>query len=48
MKSLEMSPPIKYLIRNQDVNILRTETDEILPLQLAKYCPRFKSLINRA
>ena len=41
-----MSPPRKYLIPNQDINILRTEKYQSLPPQLAKYCPGYKSLIN--
>ena len=42
MKSLAMSPPIKYPIPNPDINILGNETDRILPPQLAKYFPGYK------
>ena len=48
MKSLAMSPPGKDPITNQDINILGTKQDQSLPPQLAKYCPGYKSLINKA
>ena len=46
MKSLSMSPPRKDPIPNQDINILGTEADKILPPQYAKYRPGYKSLIH--
>ena len=48
MKSLAMSPPRKYPISNQDNTILGTKKWQILPPQLAKYCPGYKLLINEA
>ena len=47
-KSIVMLPPRKYPILNQDMNILGTKKDTILPPQLEKYCPRYKSSINKA
>ena len=48
MKSLAMSPPRKDPIPNKDIKILGTEKDQSLPPQLTKYCPGYKSLINKA
>ena len=46
MKSLAVLPPRKYLIPNQDINMLGTKKYQSLPPQLAKYTPGYKSLIN--
>ena len=43
-----MSPPRNNPILNQDNNILGTEKDQIIPPQLAKYLPGYKSLTNKA
>ena len=48
MKTLAMSPQRKDPIPNQDINRLRTKKYLSLPPQLAKYCPGFKSLLNKA
>ena len=48
MKSLAMLPPRKDPIPNQDINILGTKKYQSLPLQLSKYFPGYKSLINEA
>ena len=48
IKSLAISPPRKYSIKNQYINRLRTKKEQSRPLQLAKYCPGYKSLINEA
>ena len=48
MNSLAMLPPIKDPIPNQDINMLGTEKYQSLPPKLAKYCPGYKSLINKA
>ena len=48
MKSLEMLPPRKDTITNQDINILGTKNNQSLPPQLAIYFPVYKSLINEA
>ena len=45
MKSLEISPPRKYPIPNQYINMLGTVKDQSLPPQLAKYLPEYESLI---
>ena len=39
-------PPINNPIPIQDINRLSTEKDQILPPQLSKYPPGYKSLIN--
>ena len=48
MKSLAMLPPRKDLIPNQDINMLGTKKYQILPPQLSKFRPGYKSLINEA
>ena len=48
MKSLAMLPPRKDPIPNQDINILGTKKYQSLPLQLSRYFPGYKSLINEA
>ena len=42
-----MFPPRKDLIPNQDIKMLGTKRDQIIPPQLAKLCPGYKSLINK-
>ena len=48
MKSLPMSPPRKFPVPNQDINVLSTKKDQSLPPTLAKYTPGYKSLIYKA
>ena len=48
MKSLTTSPPINDPTPNQDINRLRTKKYQSIPPQSSKYCPGFKSLINKA
>ena len=43
-----MFPPRKDLIPNQDIKMLGTKRDQILPPQLAKLCPGYKSLKNES
>ena len=43
-----MSPPRKNPIPNQDINKLGTGKYQILPSQLARFHPGYKSLINEA
>ena len=45
-KSPEMSPPRKYLIPDQDNNILSTEKDQNLPPHLETFPPGFRLLVN--
>ena len=42
MKSLEMSPPRKDPIPNQDINMSGTEKYQSLPPQLARFRPGYK------
>ena len=48
IKPLATSPPRNDPIPNPDINILGTEKDQSLPPQLAKFCPGYKSLRNKA
>ena len=48
MKSLAMLPLGEDPIPNQDINILGTEKDQILPPQLGRYHPGYKLLLNKA
>ena len=48
IKSLVMSLQRKDLIPNQDINMLGTKKYQILPPQLSKFRPRYKSLRNAA
>ena len=47
MKSPSMSPPNKYLIPNQDNNILNIKKDQSFPPHLAKFPTVFKSIIKQ-
>ena len=42
MKSRAISPPRKDPIPNQYINMLGTKKYQILPPQLAKFCPEYK------
>ena len=46
IKSPTISPPIKYTITHQDINILITKQDPSLPPNIAKYPPGYKPLFN--
>ena len=48
IKPLTMTPQRKDPIPNQDINMLGTKKDQILPPQLAKFRSGYKSLINEA
>ena len=48
IKSLAMLPPRKDQITNQYINMLGTGKDQSLPPQLAKFCPGYKSIKNKA
>ena len=46
MKSLATSPPRKDTIPNRYINMFETERYQSIPPKLAKFCPRYKSIIN--
>ena len=46
MKWLAIPPPRKDPIKNQYINRFGTKKYQILPPQLAKFCPGYKLLIN--
>ena len=48
IKPLLILPPRKDTIPNKDINRLRTKKHQSLPPKLAKYCPGYKLLLNKA